>query len=545
MNDRKEGVGPVFRAVTIAVIPGVAFLAVYGVGRQLWMDDTHSTYHAFSGLGGVIDSLRTDSHPPLFFWFLSLWMKLGGNGEIWLRIPSIVFTVSGGLVLFLFGREEDDPRLRWMYLLFFLFNPIVVWHMHTVRPYALAGLLAAISTTLLLRLVSPEGAERNALWALFLLVNALGTLTLYWFFLLLSAQAIGALLFLGRRSGFRLVLALGGSVVPFAVLWAPVFLEQLQGAPTSWMTVPGWAWILRAPLDLIGGTFPFFFQVPALGFYLLLALSLLIRVRPPSDLGRLDAVKSFLRDRRIRLLLSIPFTVMVLALAWSQLRPVYDPKYTIVVSPALAVLLGFALARLSDRLLVPLICAFFLISSMAVRDTGLRLERSRDNRAVTRYIVENYREGDELVNVSLGYAPTIHYLRALAPHESFSTEVFPAEVGRHPGWRDREGLLEDTLSLRREARQLVGRLSARRGVERVWFLPDFVFDGPISEILLEELDRAFVLDEVVPLEGWWVSEIRIYSVTGNERHTGGMLAGGVMSTGRSRLESPGPLRRRS
>jgi len=439
-------------------------------------------------------------------------MKIGGMGEVWLRTPSILFTVGAALVLFHHGRQADDPRLPWMYALFFLFNPVVAWHLHTVRPYALAGFLAAVSTVWFLRLLSlgpPAGRTR---WLGYVLVNALGTLTVYWFFFLLAGQAASATLFSRGKVRSGVFLALLGSVIPFLVLWMPVLFDQLGGAQTSWMPSLGWAHAFLVPLDLLGGANPFRFQVPALLVYSLFGLALLLRFGPRPGLRPWRELKEGLVDGRAWLLLTIPVVAVLIPLLLSSWKPLYHPKYSIVASPGFALFLGYVLARHGSRHLAALACGFFLTASVLVRGPSLGLELKKDNRAVAQYLVDHYREGDELLYVSLGYAPTLHYLRALAPDRTFTQRVYPGEVIHHIGWRDQASLLQDTLALRREAKEVVTDLMGRSDSGRIWFLPDFELDRPLTEFLAGELRSSLIQDQVIPLEGWWVTEIQMYSL---------------------------------
>ena len=497
-----------FTAMLAVTLPAIAFLALYALDRQLWMDDTHSTYHAWAGPGGVLESLRTDSHPPLYFLFLSYWMELGGIGEIWLRLPSLLMTLAAGLVLYRYGVATGDRRAGWLFALFFLANPIAVTHMHTVRPYALSGLLAAVSTILYLRIADEESRLSRGEWIGYVVVNAAGCLTHYWFFLLLAAQGVGTLL-LSRGSDLRSrIFALAASAVPFALLWTPTFLAQTRGAPTSWMGAPGGFWFVSIPAELLGGSRPFDFRPWARGYLAVVLAACFVRFTPRPRPVRGDELGGLLRHRRLWLAAVLPVVVMLLALFVSQLRPIYLAKYTIVVTPAVAVALGLIVLRGVDRRLAPVLCALFVLGHVALRKPTLRYELRRDNGAVVERLLERAEPADEVVHITLAYAPTLHYVRALAPGRTLSSSVFPADVANHVGWRDPEALLSDVPALRAEAAELVDDLAAR--AERVWLLADLTQDEALTEIVADELERRFDLVDAEAAPGWWVDEIRLY-----------------------------------
>jgi hypothetical protein len=518
LNSTDGKVDRPFQVVALAMVGGFAFLAFHAVGRQLWMDDTHSTYHAFNGLGGVVPSLRTDSHPPLYFWFLSVWMGLGGSNEIWLRAPSIVFTLAAGAVLFRHAKSSDDPRLPWLYALFYLFNPVVVDQIQTVRPYPLLGLLAALSTVWYLGRAEREGEVSRASWLPYVAVNVLGTFTHYWFFFLLAGQAVGAALFVRGRAWRGVWVAIFVSSVPFFALWTSVLLDQTAGAPTSWLGRPGGFWLLSAPIQLLGGRE---FIVEARTFYAIVAVACILRLVPRPHLRPAKDFVDFVRDRRFGLLAAPPAVAMVLALLVSQITPIFLVRYTIVVAPAVAMLLGSALSRLGDRYIALVACGVFAGTSIHLRLEALERSIVKDSRAVTEYVLDRYQDGDAVVHITPSYAPTMHYLRALAPGRTLSQTVYPSEVAGHVGWRDAESMLADRPALRREAREVVESFLARP-VSRVWFLADLELDSAMTTILREELEQEFTLVEAVPLEGWWVTEVQLYSP--REGRSGGSVA---------------------
>jgi hypothetical protein len=500
-----------------ALISGAAFAVSFHVGRPLWLDDTHSTHHAFHGLLSVVENLRTDSHPPLYFLLLSLWIPLVGLGEIVLRIPSILFYLASGAVLFSFGRKIGGIRAGLLTALFFLLNPIAVYHSQGVRPYALLGFLSAVSTVIFLTLADPDRRKRKSAWSAYFAANVLGTLTHYWFFFLLAGQGLGALVWSRGKERIHLALSLFASAVPFAVLWTPVLLEQLQGTPTTWMEAPGGFWLLSVPVQLLGGRDH---ATSIRIFLLLLALACLLRLKGRRlGLVGIGDLSRYLADRNVRHAFLIPAVVMIVAFLLSQISPVYHVRYVIVAVPAVAVFLSLTLTHLGERRLVVPLALIFVLGSCLVRIDYLGEEMRQDDRSATEFLVRNVGVEDEILNVTLNYAPTAHYLRALAPEEDFSQTVFPREVANHVGWRDAEGMAGDTTALRQEATELARSLSQRQGLQRVWLLaalpergrwwlrPDSVFTAILSEALRAE----FELEKTIPSRGWWHREIQVYT----------------------------------
>ncbi len=518
--------------VGATTVVAVTFLCLYALNRPLWLDDTHSTYFVFGGPAGVIEGLRTDSHPPLYFLLLALWTGLAGFGEASLRLPSLIAYLAGGAVLYAYGRRTGDPRLAVLGTTLYFLSPVVWEQAQAVRPYALAGFLASLSTALYLGFAAPTksdshlsqpGSPRSlvTVWTGFIVVNALGTLTHYWFFLLLVAEGVGVLLFAEPTARRRMIGALGASVLPFAFLWAPVLLQQMQGSPTAWIGGIGAWWLVIAPLLLAIGQ-----QDRELGllFYSMFLISCVVRTEPQRGVIRRGELKLLLSDRRLALTAVVPFVVMVLAFAISQVRPFYQARYSIVAIPALALFLGLVLSKLGDRRLIMGFVVALALGTATLRVQLVEAETEGSFVDVADHLVANTGPGDEIVYVTLSYAPITHYLRTRDPSRSYSETVFPAEVGRHPGWRNTERMLAGEAELREEVRALVSTFKMQASENpgrRMWVLSHEVVDSQFRNILLEGLEGDLRLERTVPLEAYWISETRVYVLDSDQEGRGG------------------------
>ncbi|WDS37707.1 hypothetical protein [Pseudoxanthomonas sp.] len=85
---------PALAYALVAVIACV--FAFVGLDRSNFWTDELFTLHVIGHDGGLAEVWRralTDTHPPLYYFGLYGWSKLGGTGEWWLRLPSAVFAV--------------------------------------------------------------------------------------------------------------------------------------------------------------------------------------------------------------------------------------------------------------------------------------------------------------------------------------------------------------------------------------------------------------------------------------------------------------------
>jgi len=212
-------------AIPVALRDYATFLNL--PAESTWSD----TLHTFKN---ILKGVRRDPHPPLFYLFLHLWMRLFGNGEVAIR--SLVALVSIGAIAaaYGFGRMVLGHRGGLLLAALLSTSPYYLFHSLNVRMYAPLVLWTIASAWAMLRLIDQqdEGVPKNRLNHLFwnsLLIGsvAAGLLTQYLFAYWVVTLAVLAFC-LDRRRWWRHALPLGAGVVvtiPW-VLWGS--LPQLQ-----------------------------------------------------------------------------------------------------------------------------------------------------------------------------------------------------------------------------------------------------------------------------------------------------------------------------
>src|SRR5512137_1326106 len=69
-------------------------LRAYKLGDQnVWWDEAFSVWVTRHDLGTLTTIAAGDTHPPLYYWLLNLWMVVTGPSEFALRFPSLVYGV--------------------------------------------------------------------------------------------------------------------------------------------------------------------------------------------------------------------------------------------------------------------------------------------------------------------------------------------------------------------------------------------------------------------------------------------------------------------
>lgn len=317
-------------------------------GQSLWYDEGVSAFMTPRSFAEIARATSVDIHPPLYYWLLSLWAVPFGAGERALRGFSVLLGTLTVLVTWRLGRSvaasADGPLVGLAGAALLAISPLAVQYSQEVRMYAQAGLLAAASIwaglALLRALLSDDTPSRRTA----LLVVGYGLLlaallyTHYYGALVAAAQQLhaGLVILLSRR--WRAVLgwaAAGGIAALLYLPWLPVALRQTGYYPGLGTPQPAWALVLDAVNVLSIGlaTTRFAFRAGLAPFLGLAALGV----------WRLGAA-SALRPRLLLLLwLLVPIAGIVIL---SRTRPLYEPRFLMLVLPAWALLVGAGLVAL-------------------------------------------------------------------------------------------------------------------------------------------------------------------------------------------------------
>lgn len=111
--------------------------------------------------------------PPLYHATLYGWARLTGDGAVSLRMLSMAFGLAAMVMIFILGKELLGMPLALFPLALFAFSPEQIYHAQGIRCYALAVLLALLSTFAFLRML------REGHWGWWL-ANAFFNVLLVW-----------------------------------------------------------------------------------------------------------------------------------------------------------------------------------------------------------------------------------------------------------------------------------------------------------------------------------------------------------------------------
>jgi 4-amino-4-deoxy-L-arabinose transferase-like glycosyltransferase len=210
--------------------------------QSFWYDEAFTPVHVLhAGLGATLHSVvHSENSPPL--WYLIAWLdvRLFGDGELALRLPSALAGLATVWVAWAIGNELAGRRCALACALFVAVNPLFVWYSQEARVYALFALTSAVAMLCCVRAWREPTPRRMAAFAV---SGALALLTHYFAAFLLVGMAAWLLRDRAtRRAALGALTAL--TLVGLALL--PLIIAQ-GGHGTQWIG----RWALSSRLQAI------------------------------------------------------------------------------------------------------------------------------------------------------------------------------------------------------------------------------------------------------------------------------------------------------
>ena len=231
------------------VLPTLITLGGFGaravITRGLWVDEAMSVAQARLSYPAMIHRLRVeDVHPPLYHSLLWLTIRVLGDGETAVHVPSIVFGTLMVPATYLAAHEIYDRRTGLVAAAIAAIAPIAVWYSQEARMYSLVMLLGILAVWAMFRALR-DGHISS--WLLLGVLNAAIAWTLYVATFLVIAQQVVLLGVLLQRRHDRLaarrllvgwLVALGVSAILVAPL-LPYAWSQFNGPNYSQFSSAG------------------------------------------------------------------------------------------------------------------------------------------------------------------------------------------------------------------------------------------------------------------------------------------------------------------
>ena len=343
---RRQRAAHVATALAVVGVVVVAVVLRFWTRSPLWLDEALSVNIARLPFDEMVDALRRDGHPPLYYLLLHVWTEVFGTGNLAVRSLSGIFAVATLAVAWPAGRRYGGRAAAVALVVLLASSPFAVRYATEARMYSLVAFLV-LSGWLAVRnvLERPTWPWRAALAACtgFLLLSH------YWAFYVLAVVG-GMLLWLAwrrtgderRRAGQALLTMAAGSLL--FLPWLPSFLEQAGSTGTPWGRPDRPANLVMVTLTDWGGGPYGEAQLLGIGLLFLVALALTARV---IDGRRLEIdlhTRPEARGEAVMLL----GTLVVATLAGYATSGAFASRYTSIVLPVFLLMAALGASKLSS-----------------------------------------------------------------------------------------------------------------------------------------------------------------------------------------------------
>lgn len=358
--------------VCVAIAAGAVLRFV--ANSPMWLDEALTANIAELDPSRLLDALRADGHPPLYYLMLHGWMQVVGTSDLAVRALSGVLSLASLPLVWLIGRRIGGVPLAWIATGALAMSPFALRYATENRMYSLVGLLVLAGWLLV-----DDLWRRTSAWRVVALALVSGALLLthYWSLFLLGALGLVVVARWLRTSGAErstagwIVVGVVAGGLAFAP-WLPSFLEQLSSTGTPWATAsrPSAAFGLFL-VDLSGGLPPESLVVVAVtGLLLALALA----GRRTSDSGRVELLSRGVPTVRTEALV-VGLTLAVGTVVGFVGNTAFATRYTMVVVPVVVVVVAVGVAVIDHRVIR--LVLFLVLVAGGVVGVGQELGGSR------------------------------------------------------------------------------------------------------------------------------------------------------------------------
>ncbi len=317
-------------------------IRLIALNQSLWLDEgtTAKVVKDYSYIGIVAQFAPSDFHPPLFYLLEKLWTSIFGYSEIALRLPSVLFSLLTGWVLFLIGGI-------WM-AVFFLFNPLIIYYSQEARMYSMATFLLTGALYYLLKSLRVKGL---ASYVLFTIFSIAAFYTFYGSIFLIVPMYLCLL----YKKKYQILFVSGFAFAVSLLIISPLLYRQLTHSREALKIVVNWSNVLgKASLKNLL-LIPLKFSFGRISFYpkiLYYSLSGLWTI-----LVGFFVIRGGIKNK---LYLFLFLTPLLLGLVFSFLSPLLQYFRFLYLIPILAVLIQSGTKTTVYRYVV--VSGFFILS---------------------------------------------------------------------------------------------------------------------------------------------------------------------------------------
>ena len=212
-------------------------IRLIALNQSFWLDEgtTARVISHYSFWEIITKFSPGDFHPPLYYLFMKFWSNLFGYSVISLRMPSVLFSLASGWLIYLISGIWPA--------VFFLFNPLIIYYSQEARMYMATTFFLTVALYYFLKIsnikskISNSRLKHQILFGLFIFLSLM---TFYGSLFLIAAYFI---YFLYKKQ-YKNLLISSFILLVFILTIFPLLLKQLANSRLSLSMVSNWTLVL-------------------------------------------------------------------------------------------------------------------------------------------------------------------------------------------------------------------------------------------------------------------------------------------------------------
>ena len=136
-------------------------LRLPGMSDSLWYDELWATNVKLGDLRSLAFTAISDAHPPFYTVLMFLWIRIFGDSEISVRMPSLILGAASIFLVFAAAKYFIGNRAALIAALLLSLSPVHIWYSHEARSYSILVFFLLLSIIAHCRLRS---ADAQPIW---------------------------------------------------------------------------------------------------------------------------------------------------------------------------------------------------------------------------------------------------------------------------------------------------------------------------------------------------------------------------------------------
>ncbi len=450
----------------VILVSGLAVIhSFFFQQRTLWVDEAYSVLLARQSLSDILEALRFDAGPPLYYILIYGWRFLVGESPFAMRFFSLIPAVLATLCLYRFAsrlwNRETGRIAAWIFAL----TPITTAYIQEARNYTLFAWLSIAFGDLLTHYLF-EGKQKSLMGCGIFALALVYTHNMGWF-----VGLAGALYVLGWGQDRKRQFALAGCgvlVVLLYVPWIPTLLVQMQNTERTIAWVHAfwspWALIGTMSAFIPGGYTPSYLHLPAFPFWLqgLNALLFILIV----VLAISSARNRFERREWIPIMFLLIGLLVPYLLSFSRTPFYLAGRTDYGLFPYACLLAGAGIMRISRRAVRQAVFAWFILMAVVANISFFIHSDPVSERDAILYLQKHTQSGDFILCTGLTRPPFEYALAG----KGLAFRSYPRDMEFHLAHMN-EAWYDDHLDWKEESRQVLAEIAQERtSGQRLWIL---------------------------------------------------------------------------